>query len=114
MMGQTSDYLTRNQSLDLYTLRKLVSVLEFWVFLAMRGGLGHLVDYEEVQKVCADGSPEEVFRAFLDIRKAKAGCHNWTVDYMHEVLFTVYQTVEAFRKSTQKTDAAGKSSLKLT
>jgi hypothetical protein len=70
MMGNTSKDFVQDQVLDCDTLRQLVVALEFWVFLALEGALGPLLEHKGVKMVDESISAAEVFREFLGMQKA--------------------------------------------
>jgi hypothetical protein len=95
MMGETSIFFVRGQALDYDTLKPLLSIVEFWAFLAMAGGLGPFLAHKDVKKVYkGDGSAAEVFRAFLDVAKAKAKFDKWDQYRINEVLYMIHTIVD--------------------
>ena len=95
MMGETSIFFVRGQALDYDTLKPFLSIMEFWAFLAMAGGLGPFLGHKDVKKVYkGDGSAAEVFRAFLDVAKAKAKFDKWDQYRMNEVLYMINTIVD--------------------
>jgi len=110
MMGKTSKYFVQDQVLDCDTLRQLVAALEFWVFLALEGDLGPLLEHKDVKRVYeSNGSAAEVFRAFLRMQKRNRGNRPWTHNHMSQVVFSVHEAVEAFENRNQKANSVGKS-----
>jgi hypothetical protein len=109
LMGETSKYFMRDQVLDLETLKQLAAVLEFWAFLAMGGALGTLVEHKHIQRVWSyGGSAAEVFRAFLDVQKAKRKFEKWTVEHIYEVNLIVHEVVEDYQRAEQDLKPSGK------
>jgi hypothetical protein len=109
LMGETSKYFMGDQVLDLETLKQLVAVLEFWAFLAMGGALGTLLEHKDIQRVWScGGSAAEVFRAFLDVHKAKRKFGKWTLEHTQEVNFIVHEVVGEYQRGEQDLEPSGR------
>ena len=103
LLGRNSRFFVRGQHLDSMALEDLRCALELWVSLAVEGGLTPFLQHEEVKTIYeGDGSAAEVFRAYIDTYRTKAGIHEWKREYMSELRYTIYERVRGIRASKEE------------
>jgi hypothetical protein len=98
LMGHSSHFFVHNEHLDSPALEELCCAMEFWVSLAIEGGLTPLLQHEEVKTVYEGlGSAADIFRAYIDTYKTEAGITTWTKQHMSELRYSMYQRIQGIR-----------------
>ena len=109
--GKSSHFFAPDEDLDFLTLNELSCALELWVSLIVAGKVQRLLqheDYKGVKMLQASGaSVAEVFRAYLNVHKARAGIDKWTKMAMCDMRFTIYEMVQEVREEESRPRAIG-------
>ncbi|KAE9375832.1 hypothetical protein N431DRAFT_463896 [Stipitochalara longipes BDJ] len=96
--------------MQIYRMMGDTSNLGVWAFLAMAGGLCLFLEHKDIDRVYSSGgSAAEVFRAFLDVQKAKGKFERWNQEHMNEVLFTIHEVVKDFQNGISAATTPGNS-----
>jgi len=90
-------------------LDELACSLECWVALKAGGALEPFLKQPEVEAVAKRGGcVAEVFRAYLDVYKTKAGISEWNIEHFYEMKCKLYEADDNFREIRAKRSSFGK------
>jgi len=109
--AQSSHFFAPGEELDYLILNELTCALELWCSLIMAGKLQRLLQHEDYQGVIAlqesGASPAEVYRAYINVHKGRAGIDKWTKMAMCDMRFTIYEMVQEVRREGDHARLAG-------